>query len=395
MLADDDLVVAWQGDRGVFTNTAVVLAADPDWDALIARVDGIVPDDRPVLLVTAGTTPTSFGPAWHFVGRPPLMVRAAGGAVDVADLGVHLVADRHALAEFERTLVEGYPDPTLQPYRFGDVYDGRVLGGATRFYAADADGGTVATASGHVAAGVNLVEMVATRAEWRGRGFGAAVTWAAATTDAVLAGGAHRQRPRPPGVRAARLRGGQPLDVVAAAGEDPRLTRTPWHAPRGDEAATIGAPDARHRPERPPSHRQLFSAGARALIGAAVLVTAYYIVPESLESAPSVVLRIVVTGIVVAVMLGWQVRAIVDAELPLLRAMEALALTVTLMVVGFASFYIQVSKRDPTAFNEVLNRTGALYFTMTTLATIGYGDIHARTDGAVSPSWCRCCSTWW
>ena len=62
--------------------------------------------------------------------------------------------------------------------------------------------------------------------------------------------------------------------------------------------------------------------------------------------------------------------------------MEALALTVTLMVVGFASFYIQVSKHDPTAFNEVLNRTGALYFTMTTLATIGYGDIHARTDGA-------------
>ena len=135
-------------------------------------------------------------------------------------------------------------------------------------------------------------------------------------------------------------------------------------------------------PERPPSHRQLISAGARALIGAAVLVTAYYIVPESLESAPSVVLRIVVTAVVVAVMLAWQIRAIVDAELPLLRAMEALALTVTLMVVGFASFYIQVSKRDPTAFNEVLNRTGALYFTMTTLATIGYGDIHARTNGA-------------
>ena len=38
VLADDDLVVAWQGDRGVFTNIAVVLAADPDWDALVARV---------------------------------------------------------------------------------------------------------------------------------------------------------------------------------------------------------------------------------------------------------------------------------------------------------------------------------------------------------------------
>ena len=184
--ADDDLVVAWQGDRGVFTNTAVVLAADPDWDALVARVASVVPDDRPVLLVTAATTPTSFGPALA-VRRPAALDGAGrrwGGRR--RDVGVHLVADQHALAEFERTLVEGYPDPTLQPYRFGDVYDGRVLGGATRFYAADADGGTVATASGHVAAGVNLVEMVATRAEWRGRGFGAAVTWAAATTDASL-----------------------------------------------------------------------------------------------------------------------------------------------------------------------------------------------------------------
>jgi GNAT superfamily N-acetyltransferase len=184
--ADDDLVVAWQGDRGVFTNTAVVLAADPDWDALAARVAGVVPEDRPVMLVTAAGTPATLGPGWQFVGRPPLMVRAAGGAVAVADLGVRPVNDPHALAEFERALVEGYPDPTLQPYRFGDVYDGRVLGGATRFYVADAAGATVATASGHVAAGVNLVEMVTTRAEWRGRGFGAAVTWAAATTDPSL-----------------------------------------------------------------------------------------------------------------------------------------------------------------------------------------------------------------
>jgi voltage-gated potassium channel len=135
-------------------------------------------------------------------------------------------------------------------------------------------------------------------------------------------------------------------------------------------------------PERPPSHRQLIAAGSRALIGAMVLVAVYYVVPDSVESAPSVVLRIVISGVVVAAMLAWQIRAIVEAELPLLRAVEALALTVTLMVVGFASFYIQVSKRDPTAFNDVLNRTGALYFTMTTLTTIGYGDIHARTDGA-------------
>jgi hypothetical protein len=29
-----------------------------------------------------------------------------------------------------------------------------------------------------------------------------------------------------------------------------------------------------------------------------------------------------------------------------------------------------------------MNRTGALYFTMTTLATVGFGDIYARTDAS-------------
>ena len=42
------------------------------------------------------------------------------------------------------------------------------------------------TAAGHVAAGVNLVEMVATAPTARGRGYGAAVTWAASTVDPAL-----------------------------------------------------------------------------------------------------------------------------------------------------------------------------------------------------------------
>ena len=48
------------------------------------------------------------------------------------------------------------------------------------------DGRPVATAAVHVAAGVNNVEMIATLEEDRGRGYGAAVTWAATTADPTL-----------------------------------------------------------------------------------------------------------------------------------------------------------------------------------------------------------------
>ena len=52
------------------------------------------------------------------------------------------------------------------------------------------------------------------------------------------------------------------------------------------------------------------------------------------------------------------------------------------MTVAFAVFYLNLSARDPDAFSEPLGRTAALYFTMTTLTTVGYGDITARTDAA-------------
>ena len=48
------------------------------------------------------------------------------------------------------------------------------------------DGHPVATAAAHAAAGVNDVEMIATLDGSRGRGYGAALTWAATTSDPTL-----------------------------------------------------------------------------------------------------------------------------------------------------------------------------------------------------------------
>ena len=56
----------------------------------------------------------------------------------------------------------------------------------TRFFLGTVAGRPVATAAGHVAAGVVDVEMVATMPDAAGRGYGEAVTWAATLVETGL-----------------------------------------------------------------------------------------------------------------------------------------------------------------------------------------------------------------
>lgn len=183
---DDDLVVAWLGDRGWFINAGVVLSPPHDWTGILERIAAVVPGHAPATLISPFATPDLAGRGWQLVGHPPLMARLPGAAsapAMPAELRIHEVVDQPGLEVFERTLVDGYPMPDLQPYRWGRFYDERVLGGPTRLWMGFVDGRPVATAAAHSACGVNDVEMVATLDGWRGRGYGAAVTWAATTAD--------------------------------------------------------------------------------------------------------------------------------------------------------------------------------------------------------------------
>jgi hypothetical protein len=188
-LHDDRLAVAWLGDRGLFTNAVYPLVEPEDWDEVLVGAASVVPAGRPLTLASPFAVPDLSARGWSLVGHPPLMVRPVlpNPAVRVpVELTLHEVADEPGLEVFERTLVDGFPDPTLQPYRWGGMHDGRVLGGPTHFFTGFVAGRPVATASGHVAAGVNLVEMVATDSQARGCGYGEAVTWAATLVDPRL-----------------------------------------------------------------------------------------------------------------------------------------------------------------------------------------------------------------
>lgn len=51
-----------------------------------------------------------------------------------------------------------------------------------------------------------------------------------------------------------------------------------------------------------------------------------------------------------------------------------------LFLVLFAGSYYLLERSAPGSFSEPLNRTDALYFTLTTFATVGFGDITARSQ---------------
>ena len=140
-------------------------------------------------------------------------------------------------------------------------------------------------------------------------------------------------------------------------------------------------------------HRQIALGLLRALATTVVLVALYYLLPLNHFNVPLVLVGGLVT--LVAVILV-QLRVITKARYPTLRAIQALAITLPLFLVLFATVYFTMARTDPASFNtHPLARTDGLYFTVTVFSTVGFGDITAVSQGARLWSPRRCCLTCW
>ncbi len=128
--------------------------------------------------------------------------------------------------------------------------------------------------------------------------------------------------------------------------------------------------------------RQVVLGVLRSVASAIALVALYYLLPlDSLASLPLGV--ILVAGLLVlAAVAAWQLRLILRATHPGVRAAEALATTVPLFLLLFASAYFAMARASPATFSEHLTRTDTLYFAVTTFSTVGYGDITAVSQAA-------------
>lgn len=176
---------AWLGDRGALTNTVALTQPTDDLADVVAEAADLIPPHVPYALMSPWPTSDLRPHGLALVGHPPLMVRLPAPPPErpTHHPAPHEVLDAERLAAAERVLVEGYPMPELQPLTPGDLLGRSLLGGDTRVWLAEVDGEPAAMAAAHAAAGVTLVEFVATLPAFRGRGAGAAVTWAATLAD--------------------------------------------------------------------------------------------------------------------------------------------------------------------------------------------------------------------
>ncbi|WP_454050637.1 potassium channel family protein [Cellulomonas sp. Marseille-Q8402] len=128
-------------------------------------------------------------------------------------------------------------------------------------------------------------------------------------------------------------------------------------------------------PSRPLPGRRARLRAALRTVGSAALLLAVYL-SRSADRPTALTLALLSAGLVLLVLLlGWQVRSVVRSPYPVLRAIEAFVTATVLFVVLFATVYSALSGADPGAFTQDLSQVDALYFTVTVLATVGFGDI--------------------
>jgi voltage-gated potassium channel len=128
--------------------------------------------------------------------------------------------------------------------------------------------------------------------------------------------------------------------------------------------------------------RRVVATLLRALGSTVGLVAIYYLLPLDRTSIPMAVGMLAVGLLALGGLVAFQVRSIIRATFPALRAVGALATSAPLFLLLFAGTYYVMSGISEANFSEPLTRTDALYFTVTVFATVGFGDIVATTEGA-------------
>ena len=128
--------------------------------------------------------------------------------------------------------------------------------------------------------------------------------------------------------------------------------------------------------------RRLLQALLRASLTVTVLVVLYYQLPFTAPIDASTFTLLAAGLLLFAVVIAWQIRSIVRSAYPALRAIEALAAAIPLFLLVFAVAYLKLDDTTAQSFTEPLDRTDALYFTITVFATVGFGDIAPVTTAA-------------
>jgi voltage-gated potassium channel len=111
-----------------------------------------------------------------------------------------------------------------------------------------------------------------------------------------------------------------------------------------------------------------------------VIFGAYFVNPIGERSGTVAFSRLGLDVALVGAVLAWQVRRIEVADIPELRAVEALGVVTALFLCVFSGLYLGLSHSLPRDFSTPLDHIRSLYFTISVFSTVGFGDIVPRSD---------------
>ena len=118
----------------------------------------------------------------------------------------------------------------------------------------------------------------------------------------------------------------------------------------------------------------------RAAAAVALLVVGYYLAPLDRPLDTGTLITFLLALAAVGAVIAWEVRSILTSDVPRLRAVQTVAVGVPMLLLVFASVYVQIETSQPNSFSETLSRTDALYFTVTVFSTVGFGDIAPKSE---------------
>lgn len=128
--------------------------------------------------------------------------------------------------------------------------------------------------------------------------------------------------------------------------------------------------------------RVIGKATLRMLLSIVILVVIFIVVPPGDLAAGTPGVGVTLGIVLLAGMVAWELRRVVQDPYPEVRAATGLMVLVVALVIIFALTYAAMSVATPAAFTEALDKSDAIYFTVTTLSTTGFGDIAANSQAA-------------
>jgi hypothetical protein len=132
-----------------------------------------------------------------------------------------------------------------------------------------------------------------------------------------------------------------------------------------------------HRTHR----RRWLPRSLRVLLALAACLAGYYALPYGRDGAvvsgtPGILIIAAGVLVVVSLLIRQVVNHIFEGGRD--NDLESLLIAVCLGVIAFSLIYLKLESQ----FADLQTKTDALYFTVATLGTVGYGDVHAVGQGA-------------